>query len=396
MISDTIAYFKAKNKEVIFDAEHFFDGYNQNPEYALKTITTAAEAGADCITLCDTRGATLPFDIESITKAAIEHLSAGGFKCVVGIHTHNDIGCAVSSSMAAVCAGARHVQGTILGFGERCGNANLSTIIPNLQLKMGYSCIPKDKIASLHFVCAKIAEITNINLDKSMPYIGKSAFAHKAGMHTDGVIKAKTAFEHIDPKEVGGERRFLISEMAGKSVILNKILKFDKNITKNSEKLDDILLEVKAKEALGYSFEGAGASFELMAKAKLGLFSPNFEVINYMVVANSNKGLDHATIKIKVGTSSVFTGAEGRGPVNALDRALRQALLNFFPHIKNLKLTDYKVRIIDGKKGTAAITRVLIDFQDKDKTWTTIGVSDDIITASLMALKDSYEYSLTN
>ncbi|MDR0930840.1 MAG: citramalate synthase [Clostridiales bacterium] len=393
MIFDTIKYLKSKKREVIYDAEHFFDGFKASPDYALSTILSAAKAGADCVCLCDTNGGAFPSEVYNIIKAAIDFFNTNDIKTQIGVHCHNDIGCAVASSIAGVEAGATHVQGTLLGFGERCGNANLSTVVANLQLKMGYNCIPKTNIENLTLTCAKLAEITNVSLDKTMPYVGKSAYAHKAGMHADAVIKSTQTFEHIPPSSVGNERRFLVSEMAGRSIILKKILKINENITRDSDELKNIVAEVKRMESEGYNFEGADASFEILACKELGIFKPKFDVLNYVVVSE-DRTTNRATIKIKVGDTTETTGEEGHGPVNALDNALRKALIKFFPSIKSMHLKDFKVRILEGKIGTASVTRVLMDFEDKHETWTTIGVSDDIIMASFKALMDAYEYRL--
>lgn len=393
MISDTVRYFKALDKEVFFDAEHFFDGYRANPDYALKTLAAAREAGADLLVLCDTNGGAFPGELQRVTKLVCEKFP--GVK--IGIHCHNDSGMAVANSVLAVEAGASHVQGTLLGFGERCGNTNLAVLVPNLQLKLGYDCIPEKNMARLTEICNRVAEITNIKVPKSEPYIGRSAFAHKAGMHADGVNKLKESFEHISPEAVGNERRFLISEMAGRTAILTKINKIAPELTKDSPETRAIIERLKALEHEGYQFEGADGSFELVVRKQLGKYKAFFNLINYSILSDHPGILgmnDRATIKIEVDGDTEITVAEGNGPVNALDTALRQALNRFYPNVRHAQLVDYKVRVLESTDATASKVRVLIDSSDGESIWSTIGVSTDIIQASWYALVDSIEYKL--
>lgn len=393
MIHDTVGYLKAKGKEVVFDAEHFFDGYVSNPEYALKTLKAAADAGADSLCLCDTKGGTLPMYIYEITKKVVEE-----FSIPVGIHCHNDNGMAVADSIMAVQAGARQVQGTVNGLGERCGNANLCTIIPNLQLLMSYDCIPQSSLNELTSVSRSLSEIANIDFDDRAPYVGKTAFAHKAGMHADAVHKNTAAYELIDPEVVGNERVFLMSEVAGRSAVLKLIKKVDPSINKDSPETRQILSKLKEMEYQGYQYEGAESSFELIIMKLLGKYHPFFELKEFKVIVDEPNVSDvnsSAMIKIKVGEQEEITAAEGDGPVNALDNAVRKALERFYPQIKEMKLTDYKVRVLDSNTATAAKVRVLIESTDKEKVWTTIGVSTDIIDASWKALVDSIEYKLS-
>lgn len=394
MISDTIKFFKAQHKEVTFDAEHFFDGYKSNSEYALSALDAAVSAGADCIALCDTNGGTFPEEIYEITSKVCEK-----FKNVeVGIHAHNDSGLGVANSIMAVDAGATQVQGTFTGFGERCGNANLSTIIPNLQLKKNYSCIPEDQMINLTMTARYISEVSNLSLANSMPYVGDSSFAHKGGMHIDGVNKASHSFEHIDPTLVGNRRRFLMSEVAGRSSIISSIQKIDISITKDSKEAQDIIDELKRLEHEGYQYEGAESSFELVVRKILGMYSPSFKINDFKtIVEHSDLGSENNTssiIKVTVDGKTEITAEQGNGPVNALDKALRKALEVFYPELKSVYLTDYKVRVLDTENTTNAKVRVIIESTDGKNTWSTVGVSSDIIEASLIALRDSIEYKL--
>lgn len=392
MIRETVAFFKDKDKEVIFDAEHFYDGYKANPEYALKALEAAIQGGADCIVLCDTNGGSFPSEVYEITKKV-----ADTFSVKIGVHTHNDGGMAVANSIMAVEAGAAHVQGTYLGFGERCGNANLSTIIPNLQLKKGIMCIPEDKMVMLTYTARKIAEISNITMNERDPYVGNSAFAHKGGMHIDGVAKDSRSFEHIDPDLVGNKRRFLMSEVAGRRTILDKIREICPSVTKESPETEAIINRLKELEHQGYQFEGAESTFELLIRKQLGKYRPFFELESFKLITEQPSRSDHsasALIKVKVDGRSEITAAEGHGPVHALDRALRKALEVFYPELSSVHLTDFKVRVIDSESATAAKVRVLIESTDGESVWTTVGVSTDIIEASWIALVDSIEYKL--
>lgn len=393
MIYDTVKFFKDKGIEVIYDAEHFFDGYEANPEYAVKTLQAAEDAGASNLCLCDTKGGFLPMDIYEITHKMVER-----FKTSIGIHCHNDNGMAVAGSIVAVQAGALHVQGTINGFGERCGNANLCSIIPTLQLKMGCSCIPDDSMSEITSIARSLSEIANVVHDERAPYVGKTAFAHKAGMHADAVNKNTTAYELVDPTVVGNERIFLMSEVAGRSAVMSLINKVEPTITRDSSETRLILDKLKEMEYQGYQYEGAESSFELIVRKLLGMYKPFFELKEFKVIVNEptiNDVNSSALIKIKVGNQEEITAAEGGGPVNALDNALRKALVRFYPQIDEIKLTDFKVRVLDSTSATAAKVRVLIETTDGEENWTTIGVSTDIIDASWKALVDSIEYKLS-
>ncbi len=398
MIEDTVAYFKSLGKTVIYDAEHFFDGYYLEGEasgYALQTLRAAQRAQADIITLCDTNGGMLPQQIFAATRTVLEQL---GEATPVGIHAHNDSGCAVANSLAAVEAGATHVQGTFIGFGERCGNADLSSILPALILKMHRKV--RGSLPRLTETASAIAEISNVIMPGGTPYVGMSAFSHKAGMHADGVLKNPISFEHIDPAEVGNERRFLVSEVAGRRAVLERVKTFAPKLTKDSPELATILERLKELEHRGYQFEAADASFELMAKKVLGTYTPHFKVTFYKSIgefpAASEGEPSTATIEIEVDGSHEIAAAKGRGPVHALDKALRKALTVFYPELNSMQLVDYKVRVLEQKAATAAQVRVLIESADAQTSWTTIGVSDDILEASFLALVDSLEYKLAS
>ncbi len=393
MIGETVAFFKAKGKEVIYDAEHFFDGFKSNPKHALDSLQAAANGGADWLILCETNGGAFPNEVYEITKNMIKK-----FSLPVGIHCHNDGGMAVANSIMAVEAGATQVQGTFIGFGERCGNANLSTIIPNLQLKKHYECITDNQLIKLTSTARLVAEVSNIPLDNRLPYVGKSAFAHKGGMHVDGVIKVPRSFEHVEPDEIGNERRFLMSEVSGRSTILDKIQKVSPELKKNSKQTQSIIDLLKKSEHEGYQFEGAECSFELMIRKYLGKYQPFFQLESFMIISeqslkNGNSS-SSAVIKVNVDGEEEFTAAEGDGPVNALDRALRKALEVFYPELKDVHLTDFKVRVLNPEEATAAKVRVLIESTDGKDIWTTVGVSTDILQASCIALVDSIEYKL--
>lgn len=392
MIGDTVSYFKERGKEVVFDAEHFFDGYKVNPEYALSALKAAEAAGADSICLCDTNGGAFPQEVYDITKTVTETLSVP-----VGIHCHNDCGMAVANSVMAVSAGAVSVQGTLIGFGERCGNANLSTVMPNLQIKQGISCLPEDKMELLTDTARYIGEIANESLNDREPYVGRCAFAHKGGMHIDGVSKAPASFEHMNPELVGNERKLLTSEVSGRSTILAKIRRINPSISKDSPETEEIMQRLKELEHQGYQFEAAESAFELVIRKHLGKYKPFFELLDFRIIGEyptQNGTSARATIKIAVDGKTEITAAEGDGPVNALDKALRKALEVFYPAVSDVHLTDYKVRVLDGKSATAAKVRVLIESSDGHESWSTVGVSTDIIQASWIALVDSIEYKL--
>ncbi len=393
LVSDTLSFFKAKGKEVIFDAEHFFDGYKANPDYALEVLKTAVEAGADTLCLCDTNGGTFPNEISEITKTVCDRFPS----IRVGIHCHNDIGCAVASSVMAVEAGAVQVQGTFIGIGERCGNADLSVIIPNLQLKLGYQCVDGD-LASLTNLAIKLYEITNLIMPTNKPYVGASAFAHKGGMHIDGVNKCCCSFEHIEPESVGNKRRFLMSEVSGRTTVLAKLGAVAPELTKNSPETAEIVKRIKELEHEGYQFESADASFELVVLNLLGKFKPHFKLNMYKTSGEFPAPIGemsaYAMIKIEVDNKNETVASVGNGPVNALDLALRKAIGVFYPQLNKVRLTDYKVRVLSEGQATSAKVRVLIESTNGEDVWTTVGVSTDIIEASRIALVDSIEYIL--
>lgn len=389
--NESVKYLKNKGVETIFDAEHFYDGYKNNPQYAMKVLQAAADAGADSLVLCDTNGGCLPEEIYEITSTVCEQFG----DVVVGIHTHNDTDCAVANSLASVRAGCRMVQGTINGLGERCGNANLCSIIPNLVFKMGYEALPENKMKSLTEASRTVTEIANLTPVTSLPYVGESAFAHKAGLHVNALRKNKKTYEHIEPEMVGNERRFLVSELSGKSNILAKLEKA--KLAHDKKLAARILNRVQELEGEGYQFEAADASFELLVKKAMGTYTPSFELIKYHVnfdhLSDSNS-VTEATVKLKVDGVTEHVVGEGDGPVNALDAALRKSLEGFYPQIKDVQLYDYKVRVVNAKAGTAAKVRVIIESRDKEGTWGTVGVSENIIEASWLALVDSVEYKL--
>ncbi|MDO8788758.1 MAG: citramalate synthase [Sulfuritalea sp.] len=392
MIGDTIRHLKQHGREVVYDAEHFFDGYKANADYALQTLAVAAEAGADCLCLCDTNGGTFPHDIAEITRTV-----KGRFAVTIGIHCHNDGEMAVANSITAVQVGATQVQGTINGIGERCGNANLCSIIPNLQIKLGYNCIPAERLEQLTSLSRAVSEITNMPHNEKAAYVGGDAFAHKGGMHIDAVVKSPASYEHIDPDKVGNSRRMLMSEVAGRSTLMTRINAVDPGLGKDAPETQQIIDRLKELEHEGYQFEAAESSFELVVRKILGKYQPFFELKEYKVIVNepSINGVNSsAMIKVRVGDQEEITAAEGDGPVNALDNAVRKALERFYPEISEIRLTDYKVRVLDSDQASAARVRVLIESTDHRENWTTIGVSTDVIDASWRALVDSIEYKL--
>jgi len=389
--SESIKFLKNHGLEIIFDAEHFFDAYKNNPEYAMKVLSSAAEAGVDVMVLCDTNGGSLPDEVHEITKTVCDKFSP----IVVGIHTHNDTDCATANTLAAVRSGARHIQGTMNGLGERCGNANFCTVIPNLALKMGIEVISPKKIKSMTEISRFIFEICNLTPVTNMPYVGDSAFAHKAGLHVDALRKSKHAYEHIAPELVGNERRFLISELSGRSNILAELEKA--KIAADKKLAKKILERVQELEGEGFQFEAANASFDLLVKKIMGTYKPSFELIKYYVTTEKRATGDlvtEATVKLKVGDKVEHLVGEGDGPVNALDAALRKSLEIFYPGIKDVHLIDYKVRVVNAREGTAARVRVIIESRDKTDIWGTVGCSENIIEASWQALADSVEYKL--
>jgi len=404
MIRETVAFCKDAGRTVIYDAEHFFDGRRANHDYAMATLEAALEAGADRIVLCDTNGGSFPGEIQDGVRAAITLASArasltpGAPACIVGIHAHDDMGMAVANSLLAVEAGAAQVQGTLVGFGERCGNAALAAIVPSLELKRGLRCLPPGRLERISALSRRVAEIANVNIPEGMAYVGARAFAHKAGMHADGILKVRASFEHVDPARVGNDRRFLMSEVGGRSAIAERARKVDPSITKDSPVSAAVAARLKSLEAEGWQFEGADASFELLVRRELGGYAPLFSIERYRVVsehpAPDADSCSNAWVKVLVDGAAEMAAAEGDGPVNALDKALRRALERFYPELSRVRLADYKVRVIDGQDATAAWVRVLIDSTDGTEVWTTVGVSTDIIDASRAALVDSIEYKL--
>ena len=393
MIADTIAYLRPKMDEVLFDAEHFFDGFRANREYALATLQAAGDAGAHWLVLCDTNGGTLPGDLVQIVREVKRHV-----RTRLAIHVHNDAECAVANSLAAVAEGCEQVQGTINGFGERCGNANLVSVIPALVLKLKLDCIPEANLRELRDVSRFCSELANKKPWSSQPYVGDSAFAHKGGMHVSAVQKHPETYEHIAPDAVGNHRRVLVSELSGKSNILWKAKEFGIDLDKDTPDSRRILDQLKDLEDRGFLFEGAEASFELLMERALGRHRPWFELVAYRVIVEEESAagepVAEATVRVRVKGMLEHTAAAGNGPVNALDHALRKALEEFYPGLKTMRLLDYKVRILDESAGTAAKTRVLITSGDGEDTWGTVGVAENIIEASWLALVDSIEYKL--
>ena len=392
MIGESVAYCKSHNKEVIYDAEHFFDGYKANPEYAIATLKAAAVNGADSVVLCDTNGGSLPWEIEKIMA---EVKTAVGPKTQIGIHTHDDGECGVANSLAGVRAGAVQVQGTINGYGERVANANLCSVIPDLQLKMGYDCVPPEKLAGLTELSRYVAEVANLDLDDHQPFVGASAFAHKGGIHVAAMLKNPLSYQHIEPTLVGNQQRSVVSELSGRGNLVDKVHQFGLNM--ESLDLRKALEQIKVLESQGFTFEGAEASVELMLRRTHPAYVPPFEVIDYSVNVSQRRGRGlnaEAIVKVRVGPKRMHTVADGNGPVNALDAALRKALVDVYPQLSSIKLVDYKARILDGENATAATTRVLIDTRQGNKSWSTVGASANIIEASWQALADSMEYAL--
>jgi 2-isopropylmalate synthase len=392
MIADSVSYACAQIREVIYDAEHFFDGYEADPEYAMETLRAAAEAGASVLVLCDTNGGMMPARLGEIVARVVAQMDLP-----LGIHCHNDSGLAVANSLLAVEAGVVHVQGTINGYGERCGNANLCTLIPNLQLKMGYDCVSEAQLRSLTEVSMYVSNRVNLIPDNHQPYVGQSAFAHKGGMHVNAMTKCEESFQHVSPALVGNQKRILVSELAGRSNITYKVDEFGLDFELDSLKARALVSHIKELENQGYQFEGAEASVELLIRRSQDGYAPPFELINFhILVRDKENGImaSEAVVKIRIGKETMITAAEGNGPVNALDQAVRKALLPHYPQLEPVHLIDYKVRILDGDAGTAAQTRVLIDSSDGKHTWSTVGSSPNIIEASWQALADSLEYVL--
>ncbi|MCE2485157.1 MAG: citramalate synthase [Desulfurellaceae bacterium] len=393
VIGDSIAYLKTRVDEVFFDAEHFFDGYRANPDYALACLKVAAQAGADVLVLCDTRGGSMPHEIRQATQAA------AGLDSRLGIHCHNDCELAVANSLAGVEGGASQVQGTINGFGERCGNANLCSVVPNLQLKLGYGCVSPSQLKTLPTVSRTVYELANIEPHKRQAYVGASAFAHKGGLHVAAVQKNRETYEHIDPELIGNHQRVLVSDLSGRSNVIYKAKQFGLDVDNTDPAVKTILREVKQLENAGFQYEGADASFELLMQKALHGKVRHFRLIGFRVIDEKRREdeppLSEATIMVEGPDGAVeHTAAQGNGPVNALDRALRKALTQFYPQLETMELLDYKVRVLGGDAGTGATVRVLIESGDEHSKWGTVGVSPNVIEASWQALVDSIEYKL--
>ncbi|MCK4361959.1 MAG: citramalate synthase [Dehalococcoidia bacterium] len=399
MIADSISYLKSQGRRVFFDAEHFFDGYKANAPYALESLKAAAEAGAECLILCDTNGGAMTGDVAAAFGAARKVTGTP-----LGVHTHNDAELAVANTLTAVQAGATQVQGTINGYGERCGNANLCSVIPALKLKMDIDCISDEQLARLSEVAHYVSEVANMTLDTHLPYVGASAFAHKGGLHVAAMMKWEKSYHHIEPDLVGNQWRTLVSELSGKGGIIRKAREQGLELISQGEQARDILEHVKTMESRGFQYEDAEASFELLVRRAQPDYKPPFELIDFMVVVEKRRRpsvtesdeelLSEATVKIKVGGDVIHTAAEGNGPVDALDAAMRKSLVVFYPRLEAVRLVDYKVRVIEGTGGTGARVRVLIESSDGEQEWRTVGSSSNIIEASWLALADSLEYWL--
>jgi len=399
MIADSIRYLKARGLAVFFDAEHFFDGFKDNPAYALRTLEVAAQAGADCLILCDTNGGMLPTEIAAAVEIAKKTTTVP-----LGIHAHNDSEVAVANTLAAVQAGATQVQGTINGYGERCGNANLCSIIPALKLKMGIDCITDTQLAKLTEVAHYVSEVANLVPDPFLPYVGTSAFSHKAGLHVSAMSKWGESYQHIDPALVGNQPKVIISELSGRKNVIHKLSEMNLPQPLKAEEVQKLVERVKLQESRGFQYESAEASFELLVHRSQPNYEPPFELVDFMVVVEKRRRpslrksleemLSEAVVKVRVGTEVMHTASEGNGPVHALDQALRKALLQFYPDLARVKLVDYKVRILEANVGTEAQIRVFIESTDGNNEWRTVGSSTNIIEASWIALADSLEYWL--
>ena len=392
IIEESIRYLKLQGREVIYDAEHFFDGFKADKEYTYKTLRAAVNGGADTLVVCDTNGGTLPHEVSAIVTQIKEHFP--GKK--IGVHCHNDSECAVANTVVAVQAGAVHIQGTINGYGERCGNANLCSVVPNLELKLGHTCLPEGKLKDLYDLSRFVAEIANLSTDEHLPYVGSSSFAHKGGIHVAAMRRNINSYQHINPELVGNKMRTVVSELSGRGNLLSKADEYKIEI-EDKKHLSELLSHIKDLESRGFSFESAEASIALMLQRQQKDYKPPFEMIDYFATVEHRKGrgiFSEAMVKIKVNDEIVHTIAEGNGPVNALDSALRKGLIPIYPKIEHFQLTDYKVRIIDSNNGTAATTRVLIDTQNDHNHWSTVGASPNIIEASWLALVDSVEFGL--
>ncbi len=396
MVSDSVAYLCSKGRRVFFDAEHFFDGIKANPSYAMQVVKAATDAGAECVVLCDTNGGTLPSEVSSIVARVRAETSVD-----LGIHTHNDTELAVANSLAAVQAGVKHIQGTINGYGERGGNANLTSVIANLKLKMGIACVTEAQLAKLTEVSRFVSEVANLPPHGFQPYVGASAFSHKGGLHASGVAKVANSYQHISPEKVGNVKRVVVSELSGRSNVLHKLKEYALDTKAYKEQVSKILDLIKVKESEGFQYEGAEASFELLVRRTLPDYKSPFELVDFMVViekhrrsstnGNGDGMLSEATVKVRVGNQVVHTAAEGNGPVNALDNALRKALVQFYPSLSVIRLVDFKVRVVDQGTGTGAVVRVLIESTDGEEIWSTVGASGNVIEACWTALADSLE-----
>ncbi|MEI6497795.1 MAG: citramalate synthase [Actinomycetota bacterium] len=392
MIADSVEYLVANGRRVLVDMEHFFDGFKRNPEFSLRALEAAVVKGASHVVLCDTNGGSLPHEVAHIVAEVQRHV---GNDVIIGIHCHDDTGCAVANSMAAVLAGGRHVQGTLNGLGERTGNCNLTTVIPNLQLKLGMTCLPDGRIERLTAVSNHIAEVLNRPLNPQAPYVGSSAFAHKAGLHVSAIVRAKDAYEHVDPELVGNGTRFVVSEMAGRATIQMKAEEL--GLAMDGPAVNQVIDDLKRLEHEGYHFEAADASLELLMRRATGWNHEFFKVESMRVITDelpNGEFNTEATVKVWVGDQRHVFTSEGNGPVNAIDTALRAGLAQAYPQLTRVHLTDYKVRILDGATATGAVTRVLIDFSNGERTWTTIGVSANIIEASWRALEEGLVFGL--
>jgi 2-isopropylmalate synthase len=397
MIKESVAFLLENGREVIYDAEHFFDGFKENPEYALQTLQSAYDGGARTLVLCDTNGGSLPSEVEEILTRVTGHFESATQEIIYGIHAHNDCAMAVANSVCAVQKGARMVQGTVNGYGERCGNADLTALIPILALKLDMDCISSQSLKKLKNLSRFVSETANMTPLNSRPFVGKSAFAHKGGIHVSAVNKVPRAYEHIDPEKVGNKRRVLVSEQAGKSNIEYKARELGVDLKGNEQNGRNIVATVKELEEDGFEFDIAEGSLKLVMEKLTDQFRPHFELVSFRVTIEKDQERPcycHAMIKVKVGRKIEITSAEGDGPVSALDNALRKALSTIFPELDNMHLVDFKVRVIDGREGTAAKVRVLIESRDENNIFTTIGVSEDIIEASWQALADSFQYKL--
>ena len=398
MIRDSVAYLKAQGLTVVFDAEHFFDGYKANADYAMACVRAASEAGADSIDLCETNGGALPHEVDAVVAAVARELPGQQ----LGIHCHNDSGCAVANSLAAVRAGVTQVQGTVNGFGERVGNTDLLTVIADLELKMGCTCVGEERLRDLTSVAQFVAETCNLSVPNHHPYTGASAFAHKGGLHASAIARFPEAYEHTRPEAVGNTQRMLVSELAGKASLIAKAKNLGIDLAQHPDKTQEILDDIKRREAVGYSYEVADGSLALLLQWHLGAYRPHFTLESFRVIVDDHEdtgalakdAMSEATIKIHVGDQRFVATGEGAGPVGALDNALRMAIVAFYPEVADIELVDYKVRILDENVGTDAITRVVITTRDKRGSWGTVGVSENIIEASWNALVDSIEYGL--